>query len=64
VKKFLFSYRYQGDEYSFDIPAETQKEAEFRLKQMQTAKYDGEVMATVPAELGWLAKLVVWWKNL
>ena len=34
MKTYLFSYQYQGARYSLDIPAESQQEAEERLKVM------------------------------
>ena len=56
MKKYLFEYRYGGDLYVYEIPAETLAEAEAPRRAMQWSKYVGELHARVPASLGWLAK--------
>jgi hypothetical protein len=57
MKTFLFTYRYEGDSYSLEIPADTLAEAKGRLSAMAFARYDGELKATVnlPRLPSWLA---------
>jgi hypothetical protein len=60
VRKWLFSYHFHGDRYSFTIPAASEAEAQLRLRQMATAVLDGEVVATVALPFGpwrWLARV-------
>lgn len=57
-RKFLFSYRYSGGEYSFDVPAESVEEAKARVEAMRLSRYDGEIFATVKFPFAnWLARL-------
>ena len=64
MKTYLFSYRFDGDEYGFDIVADSRDEAMARLAMIKAwAKYDGELIAAVPASLGWLAKAIVFGRN-
>ena len=59
MKTYLFSYQYQGARYSLDIPAESQQEAEERLKVMPWGRCDGILIARIPAVSGgWLPSLV------
>jgi hypothetical protein len=58
MKTFLFTYRYEGADYSLEIPAATLAEAKGRLSAMGFARYDGELKAQVsvprpPSWLGW-----------
>lgn len=57
-QKYLFSYRFEGEDYGFDIPARSPAEAKARLSAMGLARYDGEIKLTIPVPGGgWLAKL-------
>ncbi len=59
MNTYLFSYQYQGARVSLKIPAESQREAEARLKVMPWGKCDGILFATIPAITGdWLPSLV------
>lgn len=62
---FLFSYNYEGAEYSVEIPATNEEEAKQRLSRLAFAKYDGELMYKIPASpgAGILVRLVTWTKN-
>lgn len=53
-KDFLFSYRFEGAEYGFTVPALNMDEAKARLSAMGLARYDGEIFATikVPEKFG------------
>lgn len=60
----LFSYRYDGREYTVDIVAKDANEAKERLKALAWAKYDGELVARIPAETGPLARIAITVRNL
>lgn len=45
---YLFSYRFEGSEYSFKVPALNAAEAKARHSAMGLARYDGEIFATIP----------------
>ena len=51
-QRYLFSYRFDGDEYGFDIPARNAAEAKARLSAMGMARYDGEIKATIKVPMG------------
>ena len=59
----LFSYRFNGRQYTVDIPAKDTDEAKERLKALAWAQYDGVLVARIPAQLGFLARLVVAVRN-
>ncbi len=60
----LFSYRFNGREYTVDIVAKDADEAKERLKALVWAKYDGELVARVPAEVGTLARIAIALRNV
>lgn len=60
----LFSYRYDGREYTVDIIAKDAAEAKERLKALAWAKYDGELVARVPAEIGPFTRIAVAVRNI
>lgn len=62
-KVYLGSYPFRGAFYSVEIPADDWPEARERLSAMSRGTIDGELMAILPARAGWLARLIVWWKN-
>jgi hypothetical protein len=68
MRRYLYGYNFQGMEFSFEIPAESQQEADDRLRAIQRAAYfDGEVMNTMSADLpgsGLIVRLLVWLGNL
>lgn len=64
MKTYLFSYRHDGAEWGFQIIAESPSDAKARVARLQWATYEGELMATVPASLGWFARALVFIKNL
>lgn len=93
MKRFLFSYSFEGDRYSFTLDAEDLAEARQRLARlaggrylslephvglddetgerrlerlarMMFATYDGEVVAEIPASLGFIARSLVFLRNL
>lgn len=60
----LFSYRYNGREYTIDIVAKDADEAKERLKALAWAKYDGVLVARIPSGLGPLARIAIALRNV
>ncbi|WP_374379500.1 hypothetical protein [Dongia sp.] len=60
----LFSYRYQGADYVIEIPADNADDAKARIAQLAWARYDGEVVAKIPAIAGPLPAVIAWLRNL
>lgn len=60
---FLFSYHHDGSWWDLTVQAYDRKDALARQKKFPNARYDGELMAVVPARLGWIARLVVFLRN-
>lgn len=60
TKTYLFHYHYEGATYGFDIPADSPEEAEARVAVISSrAKYDGELVMSIPANVpgaGWLVR--------
>ena len=63
VKTFLVSYEYDGSLWATTILAEDAQDAKERLEVMRYGTIDGEVIATVPAELGFIVKAAVALQN-
>lgn len=62
---FEFSYRFDGDEYAFSVPARNVGEAKARLSQMGMARYEGQCDGRpIPAHRGAFVPMFVWWRNL
>ena len=58
MRKFLFSYWFEGSRYSFEVSATDAEEAKRRLMQITNAEYDGELFASIPIPGGgWLSRL-------
>lgn len=63
--RFLIEYQFGNDRYSFVLPARSWAEAEERLKRIGIlGRVVGSDVVTVPGSLGWLARLLTWWRNL
>lgn len=62
-KTYLFSYRHDGCDWGLEIKATDASDAKERLKAITFARYDGELIAKIPVEAGWLAKAIVWCRN-
>lgn len=58
---FLFSYAFQGDRYSLEVPARSETEAKFRVSSMANADLDGVIKMKTGSATGplsrWLARL-------
>lgn len=52
-KTFLFSYHFEGHEWTLELPALNAAEAQDRMKVLShRAHYDGQLMAKIPARYG------------
>lgn len=49
MKWYLFEYQYQGSSWAFDILALNEQDARARVEALNTAVFNGEVFAKVPA---------------
>ena len=63
VNTYLFSYRFGGKQYGFDIMAASEEEAMARLYAIRFASYDGVLVARIPAKLGFIARALVFFGN-
>ena len=61
---YLFDYGYDGESWSFEIPARSEQEAKERVEQLIGARYVGEIKLTLPARLGPLARLICTLRNM
>jgi len=59
----IFSYRFNGREYTIDIVAKDADEAKERLRALAWAQYDGVLVARIPAGLGPLARIAAAIRN-
>lgn len=59
----LFSYSHDGKQWEIEILAKDADDARVRIGKLAYAHYDGIHIATVPASMGPLVRLVVWLKN-
>ncbi len=65
MQEYLFTYRFDGTEWGTSVFARNPVEAKEKIKAMSLARYDGELMATIP-ELpgaGLLVRMWCWFKN-
>ena len=51
-KTYLFSYNHDGARWAFDIQAKDAADARRRLASIAFAKYDGELVASIPVPGG------------
>jgi hypothetical protein len=61
----LFSYRFDGREYTVDILAKDANEAKERVKALAWARYDGVLITRIPNTIGagLIARLAVALRN-
>lgn len=66
TREFLFSYRFNGSDWSTTVFARDEAEAKEKIKQVGLARYDGEVFLRVPATVsgGVFVRGLVWLQNL
>lgn len=59
---YIYSYEFEGEEWSFEVKAKDLAEAKRRVMAIRAARLDGELVGSVPVPggrlLGWLAR---WW---
>ena len=61
---YLFEYFHNDSWWAITICASSEEDARARMKKLPLAKFLGTVQGKIPAQFGWLARLVCWWKNL
>jgi len=62
TKPFLCSYHHDGAEWSLTLHAYDFEDAAARCKKLGFLRLDGEIMAVVPAKLGFIVRLICWLK--
>ncbi|WP_029645056.1 hypothetical protein [Brucella abortus] len=62
-RKFLFSYRYDGAKWSIEIQARSVDEARKCISSLALARYDGEVFARYPATVGFIPRMIAFFRN-
>ena len=62
-KKYCCEYRFNNQLWAVDLYATSWEEAKQKLKAISQGKVLGELGGELPAQLGWLARFIVWWKN-
>lgn len=62
-KTYLFEYDHDGSRWSFEIKATSVEDAEARVQRLPWARYVGELQGILPAPLGFVARLLCWWRN-
>jgi hypothetical protein len=62
-KTFLVRYRYEGAEWSVQLPARSYDDAKARLGCLAYASIDGELVMTLPSYSGPLAALIAGLRN-
>jgi hypothetical protein len=60
---FLFRYRHAGVEWELLLQASDANDARERIKSLAWARYDGRLVASMPAALGWIAIVAAWLRN-
>jgi len=63
TRTHLFTYRFDGAEWSLEIEAGSRGEALDRIKSLAFARYEGELVAKVPAVAGPFARFATWIRN-
>ena len=64
-KNYLFTYSYDNDQYSLEIPANSLDEAKRKLARMTFAQYEGELIVNAQAlpTTGVIVKIYTWIMN-
>ena len=63
-KTYLISYHHEGAQWNLELPARSYDEdARARLKKLPLAQIDGELVMSVPASLGFLARVAAAFRN-
>jgi hypothetical protein len=62
-KYYLCEYQYESEIWCIEIPAESWEDAKARLQRMAYGRVIGEIKATLPSQLGLVARFWVWLKS-
>jgi hypothetical protein len=62
-KRYLFSYDHAGSSWGIELQAESEEDAKARMAKMCWARFDGEIVCTLPATLGPFGRLASWVRN-
>jgi hypothetical protein len=63
MKTYLFSYRHQDAEWSFEVQADDERDARVRVYKMGMARFDGALIVKVPTYVGLVMRPIVWLRN-
>ena len=63
-KTYLFKYFHDGSEWLLEIKASSLDDAQARINRLPWAKPVGELVATVPANYGLIARALCWVRNM
>lgn len=64
TKPFLYSYYHDGFTWSVTLHAYDWDDAEARARKLGNLRLDGELIAEIPAHIGWFAKSLCRVKNI
>ena len=64
-KEYLFSYRFDGKNWTVSVFAASPDEAKEKIKAVAHAEYDGEIMANIymPIKAAWFQRFIAWIKR-
>jgi hypothetical protein len=62
-KTFLFRYFHNGSWWTLEIPGTNREDAQARVNKLPLAQYQGELMLTIPANLGLITRCTCWLRN-
>jgi len=63
-KTYLFSYTHNGKKWGFELPATSQEDAQLRLSKIARARFDGELVASIPVPgVGLLHRLFAFFRS-
>lgn len=66
MREYLFTYRFDGKEWGTSVFADDPAQAREKIKVVGLARYDGELMARIPATVpgsGLLSRFICWLKS-
>jgi len=61
---YLFTYRFDGTDWGFQLPARNATEARERLKAIALARLDGKLAFSAPTLVSRIGLLIVWLRNV
>lgn len=62
-KTYLFEYHHEGGTWMVEIHATSLDDAQARIRKLPLAKPLGELVAKVPAQIGFIARAMCWLRN-